>query len=162
MVGIIRLLRRTHKTHKPRCCSRELLIRLHCDYSKGDRLDELVTVYQTLLTASLSTWSATALSSATFVLFVQSVLASLPSSSVSSAKSADALVFGEALVDMIWSTDIELDEIVAEAKAAESSKDTENEGKDGLSQWTLARQHGENDKDTLADIVKQLLVRFYL
>jgi len=136
---------------------RELLTRLHCNNSNGDKLDELVTIYQTLLTGTLSTWSSTTLSSATFVSFIQTVLAGFPSSSGSSAKSADALILGEALVDMIWSIDIELDELVAEAKAAESSKDKDNELNDGPLQEVYTRQNGESDKDTLADIVKQLL-----
>lgn len=56
---------------------------------------------------------------------------------------------------MVWSADVELDEIILEAKTMESSK--EKEAVD-ISQAGLARKNGENDKDALISIVKQLLV----
>lgn len=54
---------------------------------------------------------------------------------------------GNSLVDMIWSIDIELDELVAESK---SSDGTSGNGH---------QKGGEKDKQVVADLVKKLLVR---
>lgn len=51
---------------------------------------------------------------------------------------------GSSLVDMIWSIDIELDELVVESRSSES---------------TSHQKNGEKDKQVLADLVKKLLVR---
>lgn len=48
--------------------------------------------------------------------FVQSVLDGLPSSSSTSTASSNAAIFGEIVVDMIWSIDVELEEIISDAK----------------------------------------------
>jgi THO complex subunit 2 len=75
----------------------------------------------------LKTWSPKpALSPTTFVTFVQSVLSGLPSSSSSSPSPSHVTAFGEILVDIIWSIDAELEEIVTEAKVALSSTGDQN------------------------------------
>jgi hypothetical protein len=56
---------------------------------------------------------------------------------------------------MVWSLEVELDEIIAEAKAAEISRD------DDTSRLSLSRKQAELDKDVLIDTVKKLLVRFW-
>lgn len=53
---------------------------------------------------------------------------------------------GVSLVDMIWSVDIGLDELVVESKSSESTSENERQ------------KNGERDKQTVADLVKKLLV----
>lgn len=50
-------------------------------------------------------------------------------------------------MDMIWSIDIELDELVMESKSSESTSGNEHQ------------RNGEKDKQVVADLVKKLLVR---
>jgi len=50
-------------------------------------------------------------------------------------------------VDMIWSIDIELDELVMESKSSEGTSGNEHQ------------RNGEKDKQVVADLVKKLLVR---
>jgi THO complex subunit 2 len=133
-----------------------MLTRLHCGPSDAARIEDITSIYQTLLNSTLSTWSPSVeLNSDTFVSFVQTVLSTLPSSSSSSGKPADISLLGDVLVDMVWSVDIELDEIIAEAKAAES-KDAEINV--DATQPPLSKKNAEADKDSLADVVKRLLV----
>ena len=100
--------------------SRNVLITPHCNPSDPNCADVLTTAYHTLLCSTLSTWSfKDTLSADTFLAFVQSVLDGLPSSSSASAsKSSNAALFGEMIVDMVWSIDAELEEIQADAKVA--------------------------------------------
>lgn len=94
-----------------------------------------------------------------FVTFVQSVMESLPSSSQSTNPSI-VKIFGDYLVDMIWSMDSELDEILADARltitscgdAATSNLATV------LAKTKKVKQNAESDKETLTVIVKKLLV----
>ena len=98
--------------------SRNILIAPHCNPCEPDCVDVLMTVYNTLLSSTLKTWSPKhTLTGTAFVTFVQSVLEGLPSSSSTSSPSHVA-IFGEILVDLIWSVDAELEEIIAEAKVA--------------------------------------------
>lgn len=53
---------------------------------------------------------------------------------------------GGSLVDMIWSIDMELDELVAESKFSEGASGSEHQ------------KNGERDKQGVADLVKKLLV----
>jgi len=99
--------------------SRNILISPHCNPSDPNCADVLTTAYHTLLCSTLTTWSPSgALTPDTFVAFVQSVLDGLPSSSSTSAASSNAVMFGEMVVDMVWSIDVELEEIQFDAKAA--------------------------------------------
>jgi THO complex subunit 2 len=100
--------------------SRNILISPHCNPSDPNCADVLTTAYHTLLCSTLSTWSPEhPLTADAFLAFVQSVLDGLPSSSsTSSSDSSNTALFGEIVVDMVWSIDAELDEILADAKVA--------------------------------------------
>lgn len=129
-------------------------------------MDVLTTAYHTLIYATLVTWSPPQpLSPAGFAEFVQSVLINLPSSSNRTAKSpTHATIFGDHLVDMIWSVDTELDELLNEARAAsavsaDQSKLSTKDLATIISKAKKAQQNAENDKQRIQAIVKKLLVR---
>ena len=140
--------------------SRNSLFAPHCNPSDPSCLDTLTTAYHTLFSAILQTWSPRhTLSPTAFLDFVQSVLTSLPSSS-----SSPPMKFGETLVDMIWAIDAELDELLADAKAALAACDGQTSAANGnvsalLSKARKAKQDAERDKDTIQLIVKKLLVQ---
>jgi hypothetical protein len=99
--------------------SRNILIAPHCNPCDPNCVDVLTIAYNTLLSSALKTWSPKhTLSPSAFVAFIQSVLEGLPSSSSNSPSSLNVSTFGEVLVDIIWSVDAELEEIIAEAKVA--------------------------------------------
>ena len=112
----------------------------------------------------LKTWqSKHSLTSQALVAFVQSVLSALPSSS--SARVGPLLqntAFGEILVDVIWSTDAQLDEFLADAKAAlsgsEQTSGGQNDNSDSVGKAARLRQFVEQDKDILSELVKRFLV----
>lgn len=145
--------------------SRNILISPHCNPTDSDCLDVLTTAYHTLLCATLLTWSPPyPLTPTAFVEFVQSVLLSLPSTSLSSPKVlSPALVFGDHLVDMIWSVDLQLDELLNEARTASTASGEQGKlsSKDVaalISKAKKAQQNAENDKQRIPVIVKKLLV----
>ena len=111
--------------------SRNILISPHCNPSDSNCADVLTTAYHTLLCCALSTWSPKdTLTADTFLAFVQSVLDGLPSSSSASASnSCNAALFGEIVVDMVWSIDAELDEILADTKAIANVEQVSESGK---------------------------------
>jgi THO complex subunit 2 len=91
-------------------------------------------------------------------------LESLPSSS--STISSNATVFGELLIDMIWAVDEELDEIIGDSKNIITncnelgSGDTlESTMRAALGNAMKAKNIAEEDKETLAEIIKKFLVR---
>lgn len=128
--------------------SRQLFLKLHSTSPNGQGSDDLYTAYNTLLTATLSSWSTHKnLTPAIFVAFVQSVLSSLPSTSSSITEPSSLTWLGGSLVDMIWSIDVELDELVVEAKFSEATSGNEHQ------------KNGERDKQVVAELVKRLLVR---
>lgn len=145
--------------------SRNILISPHCNPTDSNCLDVLTTAYHTLLCATLLTWSPPhPLTPTAFVEFVQSVLLSLPSTSLSSPKVlSPALVFGDNLVDMIWSVDLQLDELLNEARTASTASGEQGKlsSKDVaalISKAKKAQQNAENDKQRIPVIVKKLLV----
>lgn len=146
------------------CCSRNILISPHCNPSNPECLDVLTTAYHTLICAALLTWSPPSpLTITAFVDFVQSVLVNLPSSSQASPKvSSPALIFGDHLVDMIWSVDTELDELLNEARVASTAsgegKLSTKEVASLVSKAKKAQTNAENDKQRIPIIVKKLLV----
>jgi THO complex subunit 2 len=92
------------------------------------------------------------------------MLLGLPSSSqVASSPAATAL--GELLIDAVWSIDSQLDDVIADSKAAvaaQSEKGKENEQVNGQSDDSgalLSRDAAMKDKGTLLEVVKLLLVR---
>ena len=130
-----------------RLSSRQLLLKLHSASPNGQGNDDLYTAYNTLLTATLSSWSKHKHPTpTTFVTFVQSVLSGLPSTSSSTTEPSSLTWLGNSLVDMIWSIDIGLDELVAESKSGEGALGIEHQ------------KNAEKDKQVLADLVKKLLV----
>jgi len=145
--------------------SRNILISPHCNPMDSNCLDVLTTAYHTLLCATLLTWSPPQpLTPTAFVEFVQSVLLSLPSTSLSSPKvPSPALIFGDHLVDMIWSVDLQLDELLNEARTASTASGEQGNlsSKDVaalISKAKRAQQNAENDKQRIPVIVKKLLV----
>lgn len=142
---------------------RNILISPHCNPLDSSCIDVLTTTYHTLLCSVLDTWSPKhRLSQTAFVQFVQSVLSDLPStSSTFSAASSNASIFGEHLVDIIWSVDAELDEILADATNALSGNDEgmspNSDVAPLLTKTRNAKQNVECDKDTIRVIVKKLL-----
>lgn len=133
--------------HVAPLASRQLFHKLHSASPNGRGTDDLYTAYNTLLTATLSTWSNHKhLTPASFVAFVQSVLSGLPSTSSSTPEPSSLTWLRGSLVDMLWSIDIELDELVAEAKASEATVGNEHQ------------KDGEKDKQVVADLVRKLLV----
>lgn len=141
--------------------SRKLLIEPHCNPTDSRCLEILTTAYHTLLCATLSTWTpSNPLSPAAFVEFISSVLSSLPSTS--SSLPSNAAVFGDHLVDMIWSVDTELDEFLSEARLAATSAEEANLSARDMSLLTSkarkVQQNVENDKQRIPALVKKLLV----
>lgn len=144
--------------------SRNLLIAPHCNPLNSDCLDILTTAYHTLLCATLLTWSPPhPLTPTAFAEFVQSVLRALPSSSSTSPKvPTHVSIFGDHLVDMIWAVDMELDELLNEARIAATaagegklaSKDVANL----LNKAKRAQSNAETDKQRIPAIVMKLLV----
>ena len=147
------------------CHSRNMLISPHCNPTNPDCVDVLTTAYHTLLSSTLSTFfPKPSLTPVMFVDFVRSVLTNLPSSSHASPQSNPrSTVFGEHLVDMVWSLDAELDEIISDAKAAISNISSDQEKSKGaaeaLAKSQKAKMSAEGDKETVQAIVKSLLVR---
>lgn len=129
----------------------------------------MTTAYHTLIYSTLATWSPPhPLTPVAFADFVQSVLINLPSSSNTTANSpTHATIFGDHLVDMIWSVDTELDELLNEARAASaiSADQSKLSAKDLttiVSKAKKAQQNAEGDKQRIQAIVKKLLVRTVL
>ncbi len=147
--------------------SRSIISPPHCNPTHPDCIGLLSTVYQTLIHSTLLTWSPKqSLSAATLVGFIQAVLNSLPSSSTPPGKSMNTRAFGEILLDLIWTADAELDEILADTRGILSSEQVGKderlqEGSDvpeSVSKVQYAKQNAERDKDVLADVVRRLVV----
>lgn len=66
-------------------------------------------------------------------------------------------LFGDSLVDMIWSVDAALDEVLSDAKLTLSAVDSATP--EVANKAKAAKQCAENDKESLQAIVKRLLVR---
>lgn len=137
----------------------------HCNPTDPGCVDTLTTSYHTLLSSTLSTFfPKPSLTAAMFVDFVRSVMSTLPSSSQPPQQVYERhAIFGEHLVDMIWSLDAELDEIISDAKAAISNMSSDQERSKGIAEALAKSQkvktNAENDKETVQAIVKGLLVR---
>ncbi|ESK93722.1 tho2 protein [Moniliophthora roreri MCA 2997] len=139
---------------------RKFLINPHCNPLDPSCADVLATAYETLLSATLTTRPPKhSLSTDAFVAFVQSVLEHLPSTSSSSAtRLSNISAFGEHLVDIIWSLDAELDDILAEAKAVIAACEQNGDNASTLmGKAAKARQSVEADKATISSTAKRLL-----
>lgn len=139
-------------------CSRNFLLPAHQNPTDPTSIETLTTAYHTLLFSALRTWaSSSLLTPQSFVDFVQSVLVSLPSSSVQSRPIRSDTFFGELLVDIVWSLDAQLDELVTDAKAIIAAAEQTTEASD-LRKATGIKQTAEKDKEFLVEVVKRLLV----
>ncbi|KAG1874783.1 transcription factor/nuclear export subunit protein 2-domain-containing protein [Suillus subalutaceus] len=150
---------------------RNFLISPHSNPSDLICAEALTTAYHALLLSVLTTWQPkqNALNAQAFVAFIQSVLLALPSSSCARAgPPVQNIVFGEILVDVLWATDAQLDEFLADAKSAlvgseqacggQQVKDTpKKDTTDGAGKAALLKHFVEQDKETLSELVKRLL-----
>ncbi|KAG6833844.1 hypothetical protein H0H87_011778 [Tephrocybe sp. NHM501043] len=141
---------------------RNSLFAPHCNPSDVNCLDTLTTAYHTLLCSVLETWSPKhTITPVAFVEFLQSVLNTLPSSSSGPSTSVTSFsTFGETLVDMIWSVDAELDEVLSDAKfalATYSKQDMNSAVSSALAKAKKTEQSAEKDKGTVQAIVRKLL-----
>lgn len=138
--------------------SRNFLLPAHLNPTDTTTVETLSTAYHTLLYSVLRTWAPSSLlTPQSLVDFVQSVLVSLPSSSVQSRPTQSDALFGELLVDIVWSLDAQLDELVTDAKAIITTAEQTTEATD-LHKATGVKQTAEQDKELLVDVVKKLLV----
>lgn len=142
-------------------CSLQSLRNAHIHHMEPECLNTLTTGYHTLLSSVLSIWSPQhSLSVHTFVDFVRRVLNDIPSSS-----SGPSTAFGEHLVDIIWTVDAQLDEILVDARtslSAISDSDQSSSSSAIVSQLSAikkAKQAAEGDKEKMQVLVKKLLVR---
>jgi THO complex subunit 2 len=99
-----------------------------------------------------------------FVEFVRGALVALPSSSSDTSAIPNlANVFGDHLVDIIWTIDAQLDEFLNDARnqitAAGPSSPTTTAL---LAKASKVKTNAENDKEKLQTIVKALLVCYSL
>ena len=141
--------------------SRNFLIAPHWNPTEPNDATTLNAAYQKLLFSTLKTWSPKPfLTPHALVNFIQSVLLSLPSSSAQRGRSANNTVYGELLVDIIWSTDAHLDELLADSKAILAASDQEPASQEpkGAAKATQAKQAAEYDKELLVSLVRRLLV----
>ncbi|KAI9512728.1 transcription factor/nuclear export subunit protein 2-domain-containing protein [Russula earlei] len=129
---------------------RKYLIQLHSTPADSNAADALVTVYHTLLSATLSLWRPKhPLPLAAFTAFVKNLFHSLPSSS-QDAPSPAATALGELLIDTLWSMDALLDEIITDLKTNIATQSERGNEKD--------QDAATKDKGTLLEAVKTLLI----
>jgi hypothetical protein len=146
--------------------SRKYLVQLHSTPTDSNAADALVTAYHTLLSATLSLWLPKhSLAPSSFSTFVKSMWQALPSSS-QDAPSPAATALGELLIDSMWSIDSQLDEAIADSKAAIAAQsETEEKEKEQVngqpdeSNAVQSRDAATKDKGTLQELVRLLLVR---
>ena len=137
--------------------SRNLVAGPHLNPHDPDCNVTLVTVYHALLSASLATWSPKMpLSVDSLIAFIRSVVDYLPSSS---DKSPNVAAFGEILVDILWTIDSELDEILGDAKNVAGATEQSGSSPATVSQAVKAKENAEADKGTMVVLVQRLLVR---
>ncbi|KIK99679.1 hypothetical protein PAXRUDRAFT_822444 [Paxillus rubicundulus Ve08.2h10] len=139
---------------------RSFLILTHSNIADPNSAGTLTTAYNTLLSSALKTWSpSTLLTPQGFVTFIQSVLTSLPSSSTQSGRPPSNSLLGELLVDIVWSLDAKLDELIADAKAvmAASEQVSDSQKLRDLPKAAQIKLTAEQDKALLTDVVKRLL-----
>ena len=113
-----------------------------------------------MLSSTLLSWNTKkSLSADALIAFVRSVLDHLPSSSAGTDKNPNVAAFGETLVDIVWSLDAELEDILGHAKGAASAAEQGALTAATVAQAVKAKENAETDKATLVVIVRRLLVR---
>lgn len=149
-------------------CSVNVLAGPHSNPADPDSIDTLTTVYHALLVSVLTSWPVQpALTVDALVQFVQSMFERLPSSSSTATNPPNAVPFSEVLVDVIWSVDTELEDFISDAKSAlaEEQKGADASktfDRDAVARGLRTKQSAEEDKETLAVIVRRLLVRTFI
>ncbi|KAI0750889.1 transcription factor/nuclear export subunit protein 2-domain-containing protein [Daedaleopsis nitida] len=118
----------------------------------------LTTVYHALISSTLcSRTGKNALSVDSLIAFIRSVVDRLPSSSNGSEKSPNAVAFGEILIDILWSIDCELEDILADAKNTGTLTDQGALTAATVAQAVKAKENAELDKGSMVAIVRRLL-----
>ena len=113
-----------------------------------------------MLSSTLLSWNTKkSLSADALIAFVRSVLDHLPSSSAGTDQNPNVAAFGETLVDIVWSIDAELEDILGDAKGAASAAEQGALTAATVAQAVKAKENAETDKATLVVIVRRLLVR---
>ena len=140
--------------------SRKLLTPLASNPLDPKAIDILATSYHALLSAVFLTWSPEhPLPSDTFGHFIQSTLQERPSSSHDAEPPlSDAQVLGELLIDVIWTVDAQLEEVLNDVKSATQDQEA---APDSGSASVKEKENAEKDKQMLVKVVKDLLVRLY-
>ncbi|KAI6047038.1 transcription factor/nuclear export subunit protein 2-domain-containing protein [Pisolithus marmoratus] len=139
---------------------RNFIIALHSSPINPNDAVALNTAYQKLLFSVLKTWSPKPpLTPQAVASFVQSVLHSLPSSSAQPGRSTNNDAYGEMFVDLIWSIDAHLDELLMDSKTILAASDLPPAGQESkdVSRVSQTKQLLEQDKDILTDIVRRFL-----
>ena len=146
--------------------SRSLVAPAHAQPNDPDSTSLLSTAYQALVHSTLLTWSSKSrMAPAVLVAFIQTVLNAMPSSSTPTGKSTNTKLFGEILLDLIWTVDAQLDEILSDVRlllpvpGKEAERQGENPATFPPPKLTETRQNAEKDKIVLAELVQRLLVR---
>lgn len=117
-------------------------------------------MYYALLSSTLLSRSPSKLlSSDALVAFIRSIVDHLPSSSAGSDKSPSVNALGEILVDVIWSIDAELEDLIGDAKNAASAAEQGVLTPATVAQAVKAKDDAESDKATINTVVRRLLVR---
>jgi THO complex subunit 2 len=141
--------------------SRDILIRLHSQPKNSRNVEHIVTAYHTILFSVLSSWSQNgAMTADGLVAFVKNIVESLPSSSSQSSQSLQIAEFGEALVDLIWTVDLQLDELLGDAKGITSAYAKDAPKDDAFEKAAALQKNVEKDKASLSYILRQLVVSY--
>ncbi|KAH9943361.1 transcription factor/nuclear export subunit protein 2-domain-containing protein [Epithele typhae] len=138
---------------------RNLLSASHSNPYDPDCNAVLTTVYQALLSSTLTSFSAKKTISVDSVIsFIRSVLEHLPSSSTGKDKNPSIAAIGDVLVDIIWSIDGELEEILLDAKNMATAADQDTLSPTTVAQAVTSKENAESDKATLVSLLRRFLV----
>ncbi|KAI6151770.1 transcription factor/nuclear export subunit protein 2-domain-containing protein [Pisolithus tinctorius] len=139
---------------------RNFLVALHSNPVNPNDAVTLNSAYQKLIFSVLKTWSSKPpLTPHAMTNLVQSVLLSLPSSSAQRGRSTNNDAYGEMFVDLIWSIDAHLDELLTDSKTVLAAPDPPPAGQESkdASRASQTKQSLEHDKEILTDIVRRFL-----
>lgn len=139
-----------------RSSSRKLLFAPHCDPSNPECHQILTTAYHTLVSSIFpSRFPEQGLSIQVFADFLHSMLGSLPSSSATPTSSTNAAaLFAEHLLDVLWTIEAQLEEVLAHIDAARSITPPPSYA----NHLPKALESAQRDKDRFNALVSKLLV----
>jgi THO complex subunit 2 len=139
--------------------SRNILLPCHLTISDPKSADVATTAYHALLYSSLGAGAAgNAFKPDDFVALVRSVRDALPSSSNASAAGPDQALC-DIIVDVLWSMDAELDELILDVKNAVAGDSVAQGAPEGQMGGSQTLEGLEKDKQSLGLVLKSLLVR---